>query len=184
MLTTLALLAASLMSFSPLPADPSLGAAATAGMPTVPAEGSVLYSNTGEVLDYDGILLTWDGAKKSFSLWLGGKAVDDLVTSSDSSGNPTFAGLFTGNNPGVSGAVVSASNDKWTVDINRPSHHPERFSVVAAGNDAEVTAAKTCDCADGIGLTCKTTDCDAGNSCSAGTSTCKWKTTGPGGTSH
>lgn len=181
MLTTFALLAAAVITSSTsLSLDPSLSALAVTGAPTpAPSSSSTQISSSGEVLNSSGILLTWDDKDKVFALSLDGKSVDDLVTT-----NTSFAGGWSGNNATIYGNVTSASNDKWTVDITRPSHKPQRFSVVAAGDYSEVTAIKTCDCADGIGLTCKTTDCDAGNSCSAGTSTCKWKTSTPGGTSR
>lgn len=176
MLATVVLAAASFFVASPYDIDPSLSSAATSGAASVVVQAArAMASSTGLLLSYDGIELAWDAGTKQFALRLGGTAVGDLVTSTDSRGWPSFEGLWSGTVPGVFGSVDTPDSKVWTVEITRPSHKPMLFFVIADGADAVVKTAQICDCADGIGLTCTTSQCRDGGSCSAGTSTCKFK---------
>lgn len=157
----------------PAAIDPSLAPRATHACASHVRDFAI--ATNGEVLNADGILLTWNSTNSEYDLSLGGTPVTDLVTTVGS-GVDTFIGMLTLATPGVTGSVTHHSNTKWTVEIERPGYKPYRYSVEASGNASTVTTRKVCDCSDGIGLTCKTNDCNTGASCSAGTATCKWKT--------
>ncbi len=179
MLNAIAAMILSIVPVSALPEqDPSLVLPDAAQVATEVSRTFAIATN-GEVLNADGILLTWNSVNNEYDLSLGGTPVSDLVTTIGS-GVDSFQGMLTLPTPGVTGTVTHHSNSKWTVDISRPSYKPYRYSVEVDGNASAVTTRKVCECSDNIGLTCTTNDCNNSGSCSAGTATCKWKTVNAG----
>jgi hypothetical protein len=124
------------------------------------------------LLDYDGVVMKLDSGGK-MTLTLDGTEVGDLSSWASESGDIEFKGTLGGE--AVGGRVLFKSAEKWTVQIDRPGHKPGVFTVKQDGGNVVVISAQICDCADGIGLTCKSGDCNGGVTCSAGTSTCKLK---------
>lgn len=173
MLSTLvfALLASAPAHPSGLGSDPSLsptGGSAAVSVRHVAERSGTLYA--------DGSLsLAWDAIGREFVATINGEIVPGLVTYQSRQGLPAFVGVALDGTVVLSGTVEPTGNAAWRVDIQAAGAPPIRGEVIEVAPGELVMAARQCDCADGIGLSCKTIDCDAGSSCSSSTSTCKWK---------
>lgn len=141
------------------PADPSLSVRTDLACVTTQ---TLLHE---DVLDYQGVVLTWDEESLEFSLTISGTPVA-IDTYEDANGWPSFAGMYQDGEPLVYGCVIpGGSGSEYSVEITRPGSLPMLLGVLHSGGDPIVVDAKKCDCSDNIDLSCTTVKCRNQSAC-------------------
>lgn len=161
-----------------LSVDPSLSAVAACGQPTPPqvlAAPSELESDR-LLLGYQGVVLYWNPASASFSMYIDGTEVDDLSTRATGGLRWEFSGRLVDGKPALTGFVDNPNGTTWSVEINVPGRKPAAFVVQGAGDSIQILSGTICDCSDRVSLDCKNNnDCSNAKKCdSTQSSTCKF----------
>lgn len=124
------------------------------------------------------LLLTWDSSSQTFSLFVDGVAVTDLVTDQDTWYRPTIKGAFVSGEPTINGFVDITDSQKLMVDIGMPSEKPARYVVDDLAN---ITSEANCDCEFVGGSFCKQNHCLTEVFCYGESKVCIYKVVVVGG---
>ncbi|MCC6971553.1 MAG: hypothetical protein IT434_15180 [Phycisphaerales bacterium] len=137
--------------------DPSLSPAAACGEPTPPqvvAASSELELDR-LLLGYQGVVLYWNPASASFTMYIDGTEVGDLSTRATGGLRWEFSGRFVDGKPALTGFVDNPNGSTWSVEVNVPGRKPAAFVVQGAGESIQILSGTICDCSDRVSLECK-----------------------------
>ncbi|MEM1186378.1 MAG: hypothetical protein AAGI53_15425 [Planctomycetota bacterium] len=125
------------------------------------------------LLDHGGIRLEYDATTDDFDLNINGTSVS-TVTSDDAEGNPMFSGTYS--DQSVEGCYITGSSrSKYTIEISGIDANPKRFGVEIQAGVPVVINLASCDCSDGIDLSCNNNKCDDEDDCGLATDAkCEW----------
>jgi len=125
------------------------------------------------LLEHDGIRLEYDATADNFDLDINGTPVA-TVTSDDAEGNPMFSGTHGGQN--IEGCYIAGSTrSKYTIEISGLDATPKQFGVEIQAGVPVVVNLASCDCSDGIDLSCNNNKCDDEDDCGLATDAkCEW----------
>lgn len=124
------------------------------------------------LLEHGNVYLAWEEATEEFVLIVDGRLVTDVITGADSRGWMTFSGAFHSGQPSVYGAVDSVESGSWTVELTKSTLPPKIYHIQSTFAGIVIAMVQTCECSDGIGMSCTQTACKNKESCSAGTANC------------